>query len=909
MHIARLISYYKDCYQADTRTLTLTNFFSKKVENRWMVEGKEELLNGNLPYLPINDQLADDIEKNLSIYKKEKELYYCTFFVIGSGRGLERSDKICAPLFLFPASIVEADEYKFLRIDRKKRILNINFLNTIKQEGAKDLFTLFNKKVSRSQFGFGECGMIKKILEKNIESCDASEILFYPELYSEAKIKRLLQPKNLNAQGKYLLLPAAGIGVIRKSNSTMGIITELDEIANTGDYAAPLHYLLAGTSSADAIALKKGYIPSTLNTAQETIIKEVNQNLCTLVIGPPGTGKSYTIASLAVEFMSKGKSVLIASKTNQAVDVVGDKIEKDLGIQGVVTRAGKSNYLRELKSYLENILSAIRKPSQADNINEIEKKLADVNSQIRTFEKRFKNQVVNELKWGKYLAENHESRSFIAQLRKEYIKWRNSLQQPHWELTKNLLNNLDKKVNLIKIHVKLDYEQQVETALIFERKTLKTFLKGIRARTSSRQEELFKSINFSVILKTFPIWLTNLSDIHDVLPLKKELFDLAIIDEATQCDIASCLPIIQRAKRVAIVGDPKQLRHVSFLSDAVQRTLQKKHQISSSKVDATLDYRGRSFLDLVTEKIEYQNQVVFLDEHYRSALPIIQFSNQYFYNDALKIMTSAPTDNTPDHIVHLAVNGFRNKAGINKEEAHAILDRVGEIIQQQSSFDGVLCQSIGILSPFRDQADYIADELSKKIDLQYIQKHKISCGTAYAFQGEERDIMFISFGIDNDTHPAALQHLNKPDVLNVAITRARALQFIYTSFDPKKLSKESLLSTYLSFIKEEYKLERHIPDVKDQFLSEVREKLHCLNYETWPAFEVAGMEVDLVFKREKRFYGINLIGFPGDYENAFSIEEYKILNRAGLKTFPLPYTYWKFDCSNCMKELELFSQD
>src|SRR5690606_1837416 len=235
-------------------------------------------------------------------------------------------------------------------------------------------------------------------------------------------------------------------------------------------------------------------------------------------------------------------------------------------------------------------------------------------------------------------------------------------------------------------HVKLDYDQQVETALVWERKALRTFLKGIRARTSARQEEFFQLVNFGVILQTFPIWLTNLSDIHDVLPLKKELFDLAIIDEATQCDIASCLPIIQRAKRIVIVGDPKQLRHVSFLADSIQHTLQKKHQLTNVIEGVSLDYRRCSFLDLVIERVD-QKQIIFLDEHFRSAYPIIHFSNQYFYNNALKIMTSVPTDSVFSHITQTTLDGVRNKSGVNEKEAQAILDKVDEIIKSQSLFD------------------------------------------------------------------------------------------------------------------------------------------------------------------------------------------------------------------------------
>lgn len=72
MEISKLISYYKDCYQADTRTLSINNFLSSKIENRLFIDGRDEILNGDLPLLPISDEYAEEVSKNLSLYKREK---------------------------------------------------------------------------------------------------------------------------------------------------------------------------------------------------------------------------------------------------------------------------------------------------------------------------------------------------------------------------------------------------------------------------------------------------------------------------------------------------------------------------------------------------------------------------------------------------------------------------------------------------------------------------------------------------------------------------------------------------------------------------------------------------------------------------------------------------------------------
>ena len=78
--IKAAISYFRDCYRLDTRTIQLSNFFGTKVKQRLLFEGKERLLTGELPYLPIPDDIGAKMTGTLEMYSKEKVLYYCSFF-------------------------------------------------------------------------------------------------------------------------------------------------------------------------------------------------------------------------------------------------------------------------------------------------------------------------------------------------------------------------------------------------------------------------------------------------------------------------------------------------------------------------------------------------------------------------------------------------------------------------------------------------------------------------------------------------------------------------------------------------------------------------------------------------------------------------------------------------------------
>jgi len=100
-------------------------------------------------------------------------------------------------------------------------------------------------------------------------------------------------------------------------------------------------------------------------------------------------------------------------------------------------------------------------------------------------------------------------------------------------------------------------------------------------------------VDFDLVLKAIPLWTSTTKEISKCLPLNSELFDLVIFDEASQCDLATAIPSIYRAKKLIVVGDPHQLRHISFLSTQKQSELRQNHEISRN----IADYRKESLID------------------------------------------------------------------------------------------------------------------------------------------------------------------------------------------------------------------------------------------------------------------------------------------------------------------------
>ena len=82
---------------------------------------------------------------------------------------------------------------------------------------------------------------------------------------------------------------------------------------------------------------------------------------------------------------------------------------------------------------------------------------------------------------------------------------------------------------------------------------------------------------FPKIAKILPCWAVTSLSARGRLPFEPGLFDLVVIDEASQCDIASALPLLFRARRAVIIGDPLQLKHVSTVAPQQDRLILSAH--------------------------------------------------------------------------------------------------------------------------------------------------------------------------------------------------------------------------------------------------------------------------------------------------------------------------------------------
>ena len=901
--LSNAISYFRACYQSDNRALHLPSFFSTKVEHRLLLSDTD-LISGTLPKVSVNPDWAVNTQKDLKIYTKEKALYCCSLFVLGHTAVAGKKRWNSAPLYLHPAQLSEKEGEFYVSINIEQPMINPAAIKMVPSSGTE----MYDDLVEQLPTGFIDfrlCGEVQRLMREALPPLNTQELLMFPQLYDEATIKKFY--KKLSPPGSFSLVPAAGLCVVRKSTTTLGVLSELREMAHTGTWSPPLKALFSQSTFLEPLPSAPALVPVTLSLAQEKVFESSNRHPQTLVIGPPGTGKSFTIAALAVDYMSRGKSVLIASSNNQAVDVIADKIEKDFGLPDVVVRGGRQDYKKVLKKRLQDMLSGIGiEDVSQEVIRQHREKIYSLAKTTRALEKETTKRERSELRRGSWLAQ--KKTNWLARGREAYLRWRISKTNSYYTLLTQLENARQRQEHVIRRYLVLKFHDQLATTLRSHRSQLKSFLQALRARTAQRKESLFDTIDLTQLQRAFPIWLTSLSDVSSVLPLRKELFDLVIIDEATQCDIASALPVLQRGKRAIIVGDPQQLRHVSFLSEARQRHLRQKYALTEQDY-GTLNFREHSLLDKMQESIQDQSQIIFLDEHYRSTPSIISFSNHTFYRGALRIMTATPhTDRQQKVTVHQH-EGKRTEAGHNQAEADAILQGMDQLMREEQHQDVSTCQSIGILSPFREQVDYLQKRVQEAYEIHNIDRHRILIGTAHSFQGEERDVMFISLVLSANDHPSAFRYLNQPDVFNVSITRARSQQQIYTSVKASQLKPDSLVRRYLESVARQAETPILPQRSKDAFLDEITEVVRELGItEIHRAYPIAGIEIDLLVVHTSGTYCIDAVGYPGDFAESFSVARYKILHRVGLTTFPIAYSGWQLQRVQTVNELTAFLQ-
>jgi len=287
---------------------------------------------------------------------------------------------------------------------------------------------------------------------------------------------------------------------------------------------------------------------------------------------------------------------------------------------------------------------------------------------------------------------------------------------------------------------------------------------------------------FEKCVRYIPCWILTSSQISDYLP-SECLFDLVVIDEASQSDV-TVLPGMLRGRQWLIVGDGKQVSPTeSFVAEEQIEML--KAAMPESPFEASM-LPGHSFFDLCAQA--FPTGRVILREHFRCAPEIISYSNLEFYNGNL-VPLRLPTskERLKPSLIDVRLPNGRKTGKINEQECNEIVDRIGHYIDSCTLLKK---RSIGVISLVGDeQSRLIRCRLLDRVGPHKYKLHNILVGEPPSFQGAERDIVFLSM-VCSPGSVVTQNQLMHAQRVNVALSRARDRMVLVRSLDTNHIPNE-----------------------------------------------------------------------------------------------------------------------
>lgn len=339
------------------------------------------------------------------------------------------------------------------------------------------------------------------------------------------------------------------------------------------------------------------------------------------------------------------------------------------------------------------------------------------------------------------------------------------------------------KKALFKYYHKKDFEFD---NLIKEVELFKEKYKNELKQTSYDSEFLKeKSRIIQIITDFFPLTLTT----ADSLPGNfynyrkgKEKFDYVIMDEATQCDVISGIAALFYAKNCVISGDSKQLSAITGKDSC---------DIDGSNISESLKYFDNDFLNAT--KSTFCVEPTLLKEHYRCDYNIINYCNQFFYDNELIIYKNANADAMELLDIEQGKYADYNDFSFsNDREIYSINDQcIGDLSDSY------------VITPFKSQKELLKTKF---------EKYKDNCGTIHSFQGRGKENVYFSTVLNDlsvcNKHLSGNHNLFTSELVNVAVSRAKD-KFILVTDKKYFLERSPLIKNLILYID---KYGKEIPD-------------------------------------------------------------------------------------------------
>lgn len=330
-----------------------------------------------------------------------------------------------------------------------------------------------------------------------------------------------------------------------------------------------------------------------------------------------------------------------------------------------------------------------------------------------------------------------------------------------------------------------------------------------------RGKQKFPEDEFHHLSDAFPVIIAGIREYAEYVPLKQRLFDLVIIDEASQVSVAQALPAVLRAKKVVVFGDAKQFSNVksaqaSNVTNAGWLTDIEAY-FRAHVSDATTKLQRLKHFDVKKSILEFfdliSNYQTMLRKHFRGYQELISFSSKHFYSgqlQAIKIRSKPVRETIRFEILESAAAG--DLKNTNRTEAEFILKELRRMIEDEEDM------TVGVITPFREQVKLLNEVLFRDAYSERFESElRLKIMTFDTCQGEERDLIVYSmvatperdvlnyvFPIDLKGIEDKAEEAMKAQRLNVGFSRAKEA-FLFVLSKPVDQFRGSMGSALMHF--------------------------------------------------------------------------------------------------------------
>jgi hypothetical protein len=311
-----LVRFLRDCYEADNREAALFDLHHDRVQHFHLLNHGADFLTGSLDLIPLDRELAIEVQKSAQLYETERTLVFAAFLLVGKMAMSPPTipKELFAPLIFFPATVEDADPHAFLRVDAREQRVNAKVLAALlgENESSSGYLDEILGRIPQTPFATHQLQNIISAFEEFLPVVDAGDLIHFPRLITNLSIGK---DGGQTASG-IRCVPACAMALIPNSPDTRGVLTELAQVASARSWPTPLRALMGHETATPRRRDGRVRLPASLSAAQQKALRAASTQSLTLLIGPPGTGKSFTVATVALDHVLRGQSVLLAARTS-----------------------------------------------------------------------------------------------------------------------------------------------------------------------------------------------------------------------------------------------------------------------------------------------------------------------------------------------------------------------------------------------------------------------------------------------------------------------------------------------------------------------------------------------------------------------------------------------------------------